>query len=406
MKVPKIYRYVFVGVCGATIIFFYAASAPAGRTALALFFEKNGRYEEAARIYKTILRKNDIKKDMSKAALSAINLSVSQIYARLGLSNLAVESLSRVIPVKSGIEKKNRFFEDDIDKDKLFGLGAIEGGKPDEAIRLFNRIRPFYTAGFDISLINAYISVASGLKGSGLAAGSADFYFKIGDLYIANRLYSDARQFYTRRIIDYGVNPVSVLYYIREKYSQNAEIVKNVWGDDIYVTLEDFEGLDPKFHNWVSNITGKIYSHRITREAARRGLCSEFYDIVYSGTYQGPDPSWGGDYYYLAKVVSIPLKPHIGLRMYVKSEKSRKCSLCFNAVYPSSNTSGIGGNFSVHDAGNGWYRYEINDLYGDARTIASSRGWSTEGMMMDKVIFDAKGFTGIFFIDEVELFLN
>lgn len=403
----KKFRYISFGIFCVTLIGLQINSAVWFRMKLADYYKSNCEYVKAIKLYDKILRRNSVKGSLDSRTFSEINFDLGYLYRKLNLSNLAIESYTAGSE-KFIIDIKDSYYvTGDLEKDKLPALGLLEAAKWNRAIKEFQRLKQFHPNSYGI--IDRYIKAVTILKNEGLTPAVKDFYFKIGDAYIQSRLFNEAKSFFTKRILDYGIEPVPVLAYLQKKYGNNTQVVKDVWGDDIYVTLEDFETVRPRLNKWVSNIWGKVYNHCITDEAAYKGYRSEFFDISYTGVYKGTDRSYGGDYYYLVKIVNIPLQHkalNLGLRLFIKNNRPYKNNLCFNTLYTAAGESGICGASSRKEMGNDWWQYKIEGLFKIAKFVAADRRWDIDRMVIDKVMVDTKGICGIFFIDEIELYLT
>jgi len=257
----------------------YVNSAWWFRLRLCKYYEKNNHYVKAINTYRKILIKDDVKEGLDDKIRGEINFSLGRLYAELNLVNLAIESYAKGTEAYPGMKVDEYYTRHDLDKDKLIAIGLLEGGNPDGAIDEFIRLDQFYP---EFLQAREYIKIASDFKGRGWRGSDKKTLFLLGDGYIQSGLFNEARAFFTKRILDYGVEPIHVLDYLQDKYAGDTDTIQTVWGDDIYVTLEDFEAIEPRLIKWVSNVKKKTKNHSITSESPYRGLYSEFLDIDYA----------------------------------------------------------------------------------------------------------------------------
>jgi len=276
----------------------------------------------------------------------------------------------------------SRYFEgSSSDRDKLLAIGLLEGGQYAKAAAEFRRIKDLYP---DFQYADKYEDIAKYMEKQGMVPSGEKFYFAVGDSYIKKQLFDDAREFYTKRILRYGINPMRVLSYLKKMYSRDTYIREKTWGGDIYVTLEDFESSEPRLGRSGATETD-VKSHYITAEDSYRGKHSEFLDIKYHPG-QGPD-SW-------EKIVSIPLGDKdlsLGLRLFAKStDPSVNMSLGIEATYPKQGTTGIAMSSAKRDIGGAWQELSIEyslSAMAEGMAKSSTVGWDTKGMFINKALF-------------------
>jgi len=358
------------------------------------YYKDKGQPKKVIQLYNKILRRNNIKEELNNETFVEIYFGLGFLYAGFNLSNLAIESYAR------GSEKSveavigSYYQRDDFKQDRLIAIGLLEAGKSKAAINELQRLKRIYP---NFENAEKYISVADALLTMDLAVDD-EFYFKLGDAYIQYGLFDEARNFFAKRILYYGINPIQMLTYLHQNYSESREVIRRVWGDDIYVTLEDFEVLNPQLIQWVSKIKVKVNRHSIVDRVAYKGNRSEFLDI--SSMEKGRD-LW-------VKIVNISLDDmsfDLGVRAFIRSKKPSPHSLRFNVKYPRCHESGVSSGSEGRELGGGWREYRIENLGERARRIALRRGWNTERMFVDKVILDTQGVSNQFYIDDVELYL-
>lgn len=396
-------RYIFLGIFCIALTGLQINSSVWFRLKLADFYKTNRQYAEAIRLYEKILTKNNTKRVLNDKIFSRINFDLGYLYNKVNLVNPAVEFYARGSAgfPRAGIE--DYCFKNHFDYCKLLLIGSLEAGELDKAIECFESIKRFYPKA---SGAEKYFDVATLLKKENLLQGDKNFYFLIGDAYIQNQLFDEARAFFTKRILDYGIEPVQVLAYLQKKYAKNTEIIEKVWGKNIYVTLEDFEAVQPRLFHWLSSMGAKVNSHHIADEVVYKGCYSEFFDIAYA---LDKEYAPSGSTYLLVKLVNISLKatnPNMGLRLFIKSIGPSGYNLRLNIIYPASEITGTCGVSFKQDAGDGWEEYRVENLFENAKTIASDRNWGIDGMRADKIIIDTGCFSTKFFVDEIELYLK
>ena len=216
------------------------------------------------------------------------------------------------------------------------------------------------------------------------------------------RLWEEAREFLTRRILRYH-DPVTVLAYLQKKYgsAQYRPLRAHIWGErGVYVVLEDFEDGDlPVFSPWVRTSMPQVHEHTLVPGAGLDGSCAEFFHLSY------PQKT---AYDYWVKLVSIPLisEPfRLGIRLHVRARDEVSLSLKFNVIYPESRENGIAVSNVIITGLGAWQRYETGDFVPVALRIAEERGWSPQGLFVDKIVLDTRTETGAFYVDNVELYV-
>lgn len=362
---------------------------------LADYYIKNCQHINAIKLYNKILRKNSVRKNLKERNFAKINFDLGYLYSQLNFINPAIESYARGSAKFAIVGIDHYYRRDDLEKDKLLAIGFLEAGRWDIAIEEFKKLKQLYPQFLEVE---KYIKTAMNLKEKNSRRDDRNFYFMVGEAYIQNQLFNEAKVFFTKRILDYGFHPLEVLNYLNQAYSQNREIREKVWGDNIYVTLEDFETIEPQLSKWVGNAKSKVNSHHITTDAAYKGIHSEFLDITY--TKAGFD-------YWTKPVDMLLTNPNLVLavRMFIKSEELFKGCLEINISYPKQGTSGIWQADVKENTAGGWEECRIDNLSEKAKTIASRFNWNTSEMKLDRIIIDTAGVSNKFYIDEIELYL-
>ncbi|MBL7070812.1 MAG: tetratricopeptide repeat protein [Candidatus Omnitrophica bacterium] len=386
--------------CLFVILFFiltgaYINSTDFFRRIAADHCKASGRYPQAIAFYKKIIRKDSVKKHLIGSDFASVNFNLGYLYAQIGLTNSAIESYAsgsaRSIDIKT-----EDYYSGDLEKDRLIAVGLLEAGNWDAAIDEFQKMKRRYPRSADI---DSYLRTADSLKQEGIASGRRDIFFDIGDAYIRNRLFDEARPFFTRRILDYGVHPLEVLRHLRRAYYADPDIKQKVWGDEIYVTLEDFERIKPHLKRWITQARPRTNDHHISDEVAFKGARSEFLDILYSKK----------DYDYWIVDVDIPLDGDLplGLRVFVKSKERFIGHLKENIIYSGGKGSSVIERPDVKiNAGDGWEMQRTVGLYEKAQAIGEEIGCGGCTIKMDKVIIDTAGGSNQFYVDDIELFIE
>ncbi|MDD5618250.1 MAG: hypothetical protein PHG69_04080 [Candidatus Omnitrophica bacterium] len=393
--------YLFFIVIGIALIALHIFSTAYFRLKLANFYKNNNQPLKAIQVYNKVIRKDSIKNKLAEEIKCSVNLRLGYIYAGLNMDNKSIESYAKGASYFhnniSEIEKY--YYGNDFNKDRLLAIGLLEGGEYDAAISEFKRLQQRYLQ-FDNAA--AYIDVANNLKNVNLKNNNKSLFFLLGDCYIHNNIFDEARGFYAYRILNYGFSPMEVLDYLHTHYSKKKELINKVWGSAIYVTLEDFEVPEPQLNNWVNSTTARRTKHYISEEH-HRGHHSEFLDIFCN--YIEPSP---GEYDFWVRNVNIPLCQNdikLGIRLFIKSRKPFKYNVGFNTNYPSHNASGTRTEFLINESGNGWVEYKIEDIFGKAKGLALVKGWGMDDAVIDRIIIDTKCISNQFFIDDIDLFI-
>lgn len=364
------------------------------RLKLADYYKNNHQYVRAIKFYNKILTKNSLKENLQKEIFAKINFNLGYLYTKLKLRNLAIESYVRGSIKFPDIETSS-YYKNDVEKDKLLAIGLLEAGRWHRAIEEFQKLSQLYPEYLEVE---KYLNIAIAFKKQNVNLGIKNFYFLIGDAYIQNRLFNEARAFFTKRILDYGFQPLQVLNYLHKGYSQNLEVKEKVWGNNIYVTLEDFETFHTQLNEWINNTQAKVNNHYITEKISYDGNRSEFLDIKYNKN--------GYDYW--IKLLNISLDKSnlpLGIRAYIKSKDQFRGYLEIRVLYAEHGGSvwqlGIKENI-----GDGWEMQRLGNLTGEAEAFAFAHGWDTKGMQVKIIAIDTRGISTQLYIDNIELYLE
>jgi tetratricopeptide (TPR) repeat protein len=398
MKLNKL-KAVILAIFCITFVGLHLSSTTWFRLQLADYYKNNAQYEKAILQYNKILRKDALKKKLDDKVRSQIDLELGYLYAKAKLTNLAIESYAKGNAGFSDTYFSKYHNENDLWESKLLAIGLLEGGAMDKAVEVLKGLKKRYPQFQDA---DSYIEAALNLKKQNMIGNGTNYYLKIGGAYIQNQLFDEANAYFTKRILDYGVQPVEVLNFLYKEYSQKPDIREKVWGDNIYVSLEDFESMSPKLYSWVNFGGSRINSHYIAKDIAHRGNHSEFFDITYGS----------GGYNYWTKSVDIVLNSSdlpLGLRVYVKGVKIPKNILRINVLYPAAFISGTS-RFGV-DTGNsaGWKVLKISNLLEETKAIASGLDWNTSGAKISHIIIETNNSTDPsvkLFVDDIELYIE
>lgn len=375
----------------------YTNSAVWFRMKVADHYMENNQYAKAIRLYEKILRKDKVKPRLGAASRATVNFEKGNAAEKLGLSNLAAESYAAGSTAGPGIDLSKYRSGKDLAGRKLLAIGMLEAGRFDAAIEEFRGLRTAYP---DFEESEKYINTARDLKKAYPSGNRNNFLFSVGDAYIHNQLFDEARAFYAKRLLDYGVDLSYLLEYLNRKYSGDNGIMSKVWGGNIYVVLEDFETVDTRLNRSYSSAVAKVNVHRIAGETAYKGKSSEFLEVDYAKE--------GYDYW--MKDVSIPLDAadlKLGLRMFVKGDNlSGRAPLFWVAYNEGSGSTGIlSPACFIRDLSNGWREWRLDNIYDSAKLLASERRWRQDKMVIEKIIIDMRGIPGKFYIDDIELFI-
>lgn len=341
-------------------------------------YAKAAEYGKALRLYQKVLRRDSIKHHLPHAASREIYFKAGDMCSKMDMPDAAIESYAKGAAASPGPDIGKYTGGEDPAKDKLSAVGLLEGGRYAEAAAEFQRLKKLYP---DFRDRDRYIKTARVLEEQKPSPGTDDFYFSIGDGYIRQGLFEEAKGFYTKRILHYGMRPLRVLRHLKDAYSADAGVREKVWGRDIYVTLEDFESAE--------------YGSKVLDmpRANTSGLCV------------------------FEKVIEVPLDNNrdldAGIRLLVKcDDPSVRIMLGVEITYLKARASGISLHSTAEDAGNGWTMHKIESLSEAARGIARdpSRSWSMEDAFINKCVLviwagpDVR--PGNFYLDEIQLYLD
>jgi len=365
------------------------------------FFKRKDECKQAIKICRKIIRKNYVKNTISKEKIAESYFDLGLLYAKLNLRNKAIESFAIGSKNSSKIDFNKYYKNNDIIQDKLLAIGLLESGRWSEAIEELYKLKESYKYNFPDS--QNFINLAKDLNRVNLSIEEEDTLFLIGDIYIERSFYEEAREFFTNRILDYGIDPLRVLRYLKQKYGDNENVKQKVWDSEIYVVLEDFEDIETQLSKWIGTKESFVYSHRISDEVSYKGNNSEFLYIDYKVN------KLFGDYDLWEKTTKFTLSDRdlkLGVRFYVKSIKPAFRSISINFLFEKSGTSGVfdSGSENIRDTENSWKEHRVEDLYIVAERIADQTGWNTNEIIMDKIILNTRCRSGSLFVDEIELF--
>lgn len=397
MTAGRMFRYAVVLILALVLIILHTLSTASFRFKIADYYRCRNQYAKAIGVYSKILRKDLVKPELSKQKTAQANFGLGYLAAKLDFRNVAIEAYTRGYSKLSEKDLGEYYFRESLDCDKLAAIGLLEAGKFEAAVKEFRELAEIYPDFHDAA---RYIDTASDLRGRNITPGAENFYFDLGDGYIKNRLFKEARGFFTKRILDYAVSPLDTLRYLDKKYSRDAGTVSRVWGDNIYVILDDFENINTRLKRYLSNSAAKVNRHYIMKGAGARGGRSEFLDITYSKK--------GYDYW--SEDVSIPLSApdlNLGIRLFIKSDNSsRQVPLFWISYGKETGSTGVcNPSYTRSDLGNGWEEWRVNDLSESARNLGLKHKRDVNSMTLEKVIVDIQGASGEFYLDEIELFL-
>jgi len=246
------------------------------RLKIARYYSENERYEEAVKIYHKILRKEESRNYFSPKLVSHINFMLGHLYSRLLLENLAIEYYAKSALYLSELDLKEYFYKHNFDIDKLMVLGLLEGGNFKKADEVSHELGKIYTSSSDFQKFQV---IALQLIDKQWSPSRKKDLFKLGETYIYLQLFEAARGFFVKRIVDYGVSNLEVLTYLKDTHSDNIPVKQRIWGDEFFVTLEDFEVTDTQLLKWLGRISARVNSQYIDNSVAYRSTRSEWLDI-------------------------------------------------------------------------------------------------------------------------------
>lgn len=364
------------------------------RVRLADYFCRNHEYAKCISVYSRVLVRNNIKQSLSSQALSEIYSTLADAYAQIDLRNAAIKAYSEAA-AENPVAVLASYNNTSLQRGLLPAIGVLESGNFDIALEKFKSLTKLYP---DSSVLDMYTATADMLLKNPVSGSDISIYFSIGDAYISNGLFNEAKEFFTKRIIDYGVGPMDVLRYLNKQYSPSISVKRHVWGDNIYVVLESFEAISPRLSRLMSNLRSRVKSHSIVYDASGKGFL-ETLDIDYTG--KGYD-FWAKE----AKFLLKDTDPALGIRIRIKSHDVSAALLYFEVIYPQDNTVSVCTHRTLRrDIGGGWFEYAIEGLYNEAKAIAPVNNRGTEEFLFSRVIVDTQGVTNKFLIGNVELFL-
>jgi tetratricopeptide (TPR) repeat protein len=228
--------------------------------------------------------------------------------------------------------------------------------------------------------------------------------FAFGEGYVKKKMWKEARNYYTREILKY-LNPIVVLEQAGKLYNTDSQfdIKRKIWGEDIFVVLEDFEdSTNPVLIEWTMDAAPLINAHTISNEASHKGSRSEYLDLSYSHQRRVYD--------YWMKPVNLPLSNSglsSGIRLFIKSSRPFQGNLGMSITYLKEEQTAIWKSdvtYSQQDE-KGWEIRKIEDLYDKATSLGLDRNWNITEMVIDSIIIDTKGISAKFYVDDIELYL-
>ena len=351
----------------------YINSSEWFRLRQAAFYGDRGEQSKEARTYKKILRKQLVvgtygeenNKEVAGYLLELIRESLKE----------NTDLAQRYLNGKNGNE------------DASFHKGMAQLIKNDALYRE-------YTPVLSIVLPREWENINSEIRKNKLS-----LCLNIAESYIEEGNLDKARDFLTEEIVVY-YNPFELLKQLKSHYSVNSVIKNKIWGEYIYIVIENFKDIKSTLlTSWASNTKSKIENHAIsTGEGFRGASCSEYFKISYA--------SPGYDYW--AFSVNFPLtieSDSVGLRVYVKRKEISKGSMVINVIYPRSKRSAVIRSDESRILEDGWRELLIKDIYKKSKTIADENNWGTENMYIDRIGFDTIGYSDIIYIDNFEMFI-
>ncbi len=303
-------------------------------------------YARAISIYKKILRKSSVGTSSERSGLSFIYYKLGNLYSKLNETNMAILNYSKTDQMSSG-------------ENISFAMGALESGKWKDALRVFTELKSnSKSTGF----YEKYMVAAEGLMKTRESSGSDSFYFAIGDAYIENKLFDEAKEFFTRRILLYEIDPINVLAYVYKRYDNDTDIKRRVWGNSFYVTLEQSKG-DPL--NTLSS-------------------------------------------YIISNLIITPMQFSYGIRAFIVEPEKKEGIFQVNIVYPN-HKSAAGGPIvaeSQSKAVGEYSIYRVNELYAEALAISQYYGYDSTLMRIFSFEFKNPNKNPRYGIKTIQLFIS
>jgi len=340
------------------------------RLKLARFYEKRRSELDEMRVYKKIVRKGMVTNSRYKSKKVESTLLA-----------LIIKNINRDLKACDWYLKNNKGKIEDFEK----GMDA------------YAKVEQVYV---EYSPIFSKLSPAI-WNGVGVKIKNNKFKFCIlyAKYYIEKEEWVKAREFHTKELVKY-YEPERLLISLADIFNlpNNSEIKKKIWGDEVYVSLNDLDIKEaPILNFWTGNTESKVNFHGLTDKESYRGNISENLKIVYTKA--------GYDYW--AFFIDIPLGAqmgNVGLRTYLKGEDGFKGALVVNINYPLAKRSGVLRSDRVKVLNNNWQEAIITDIYKKAKSMADQMGWSIQDMYIDRVGIDTAGYSGNIYIDDFELF--
>lgn len=371
-----------------TILFFilicsYLNSTSWFRLKLANYYTRFQSYDNSITLYKKILRKESLNSSYRK---SESGNSVKTNYITLLLTNGYSNNVKYHLSLYNHYSKPNTLNLQLLDK------AMVEYRKITELYEDYQNI--FKPISYEVNKKWEEIFKEMNFK-------KTEACFKFGKEYIKKEMWKEAKYFFTKIILKY-MHPIDVLTELNRLYNVDglSEIRQKIWGDEIFVALEDFEDTTrPILIDWVRSEKPKVNSHTIVSGVSRSGHHSEYFDLSYIKT---------GGYHYWVKPVAIPLtNPNLrlGVRVFIKSGEPFKGNLRFNVFYPKPGVTGVWDTDIKRSSVAGWEEHRIEDLFQKTKLIASQQNCGDSEMVIDRIILDTHGFSNKFHVDDVELYI-
>ena len=341
------------------------------RLKLAGYYRNNNDLDKTMHLYKKVLRKNLVEsKNLSRDPLGMelIDIYSQRIESRLNSAdaNLTVSDFPDMDIFIKGINEYQDIYRLNTDYGKV--LGKVDSQRWRRLIDEVKKRKVTYCIDFS-------------------------------QRYIRRGMWDRVKKFYTQDMAEY-FNPQDMLERLTDFYDtpENAGIKEKIWGDTVYISLEDFEDNDsPKFQYWAGNTEPEVNSHRLSRKASFRGEQSEYLDISYKKR--------GFNYWAMGN--TIPLDESldsIALRLYVRSRDKFGGGLVLNIYYPESRQSCVIRSHDFRDI-NGWQEIYITEIYNKAKDCAIKNGWDIRDMYIHRVGIDDYGISNELWIDSLEMFI-
>jgi hypothetical protein len=228
-----------------------------------------------------------------------------------------------------------------------------------------------------------------------------DSYFLAGSYRIRKKEFARARS-----ILNKGADSTGewfqLLGKLRGAFGGETAIVQETWGDDIFLTLEDFRSSDPGFRHYTANDLTEIVTdeHSMVNEEKEGGKSSEHIKVR--------NLHGSSEYNYWIFPIGVELKEGmpLGIRVFVRFGAGSSLADFRVEVQYANGWTGIWDNFEWEELGGGRYVFQGHDLFSMARIRGESQGFDTREMSINGLILNMTGPLVDIYIEEIQLFTH